>query len=101
MQDIVHLLIRLQEVERMFDAAREGQLTPRETLMVKNGLVRLRELIPSEFIDGYHHAKKREPELTSCPEILAMAAVVHGFRGCTPMRRHDLMHEFHVSHFAA
>jgi type II secretory pathway component PulM len=90
MHDMMTLLMRLQELERMSLAARAGHLSPHEKKAVAWGLERLQTMIPETVLKSYHAAKRRDHDLESYPQVMAMAAIVEGFRKATSRQRHAL-----------
>lgn len=84
------LLMRLQELERMSLAARAGHLSPHEKKVVAWGLERLQTMIPETVLESYRAAKRRDHDLEPYPQVMAMAAIVGGFRKATSRQRHEL-----------
>jgi hypothetical protein len=84
------LLMRLQELERMSLAARAGHLSPHEKRVVAWGLERLQTMIPEPVLESYRAAKRRDHDLECYPQVMAMAAIVGGFRKSTSRQRHEL-----------
>ena len=90
MHDMMRLLMRLQQLERMSLAARAGHLSPHEKEAVAWGLERLHTMIPEAILESYRAVKRRDHDLESYPQVMAMAAIVGGFRKSTSRQRHEL-----------
>lgn len=90
MHDMMTLLMRLQELERMSLAAQAGHLSPHEKKVVTWGLERLQRMIPETVLASYRAVKRRDHDLESYPQVMAMAAIVAGFRKSTSRQRHAL-----------
>lgn len=82
--------MRLQELERMSLAAQAGHLSPHEKEVVTWGLERLQRMIPEAVLASYRTVKRRDHDLECYPQVMAMAAIVAGFRKSTSRQRHAL-----------
>jgi len=71
-------------------AARAGHLSPHEKEVVAWGLERLQTMIPQSILASYRSVKRRDHNLESYPKVMAMAAIVGGFRKSTSRQRHEL-----------
>lgn len=71
-------------------AAQAGHLSPHEKEVVTWGLERLQALLPETVLASYRAVKRRNHDLESYPQVMAMAAIVAGFRKSSSRQRHAL-----------